>query len=182
MEILNTFLEFLNTPESAGLGPEPRLGVRSESDLVRDLDTAGGWQDLAPDRQELIRALLLLWHDHLDAGHTIAQRIGSADGAFVHGIMHRREPDYGNATYWFRRVGAHPSFPEMARLAAPLSDSPEWRATGLGTRGIWDPFAFISACEQVHQGGGSPAQEKLLRRLQRIETEVLLRRFCGHDL
>jgi hypothetical protein len=182
MEILETLLEFLHTPETAGLGPGPRPGVRSESGLARDLELVEGWRNLPPDRQELVRAMLLLWHDHLEAGHTIAQGIGSADGAFVHGIMHRREPDYANATYWFRRVGAHPSFPEIARLAMPLSDSPEWRALGLGARGVWDPFAFISACEQVQQGEGNPARERLLRELQRMESEVLLRRFCGHEL
>lgn len=182
MEILDSLLKFLNTPEPAGLGPGPRPGVRSESALTGELDALDGWRALASDRKELIRALLFLWHDHLDSAHTIAQQVGSADAAFVHGIMHRREPDYGNATYWFRRVGAHPSFPEIARLAAPLSSAPEWRALGLGSRRVWDPFAFISACEQVHQGGGDSAQEKLLRQLQGIESEVLLRRFCSHDL
>lgn len=51
-------------------------------------------------------ALWLLAGD-LDASHQISQAIDSAEGSYWHGIMHRREGDYSNAKYWFRRVGQH---------------------------------------------------------------------------
>lgn len=62
--------------------------------------------------------LLLLW-DFLDESHAISQTMegkGTPRTAdYWHGIMHRREPDAGNAAYWFRRVGSHPAFEQLGR-------------------------------------------------------------------
>src|SRR5439155_4537203 len=107
MSGMDAIQKLLATPEPPDLGPGPRPGVETEGHLNRKLDEALRQTKLSIARQQLIRALVLLWHDHLDAAHVIAQEIESADGAFIHGIMHRREPDYGNAKYWFRRVGEH---------------------------------------------------------------------------
>src|SRR5215472_18856895 len=101
---------FLATDETAELGPGPRSGVQSQTLLENRLRPMLEDSGLSQERQELIRALILLWHDHLEAAHVIAQNVEGPDGAFVHGIMHRREPDPGNAAYWFRRVGRHPAF------------------------------------------------------------------------
>jgi hypothetical protein len=52
----------------------------------------------------LVRAL---WHDAIgdwSAAHTLAQDVESADGAWVHAYLHRREGDAGNADYWYRRA------------------------------------------------------------------------------
>src|SRR5437867_2459147 len=94
----------LATPEPPELGPGPRPGVKSLPSLNPLIDHALRSCALASLPCHLIRALTLLWHDHLDAAHTIAQSIENADGSYVHGILHRREPDYGNARYWFHRV------------------------------------------------------------------------------
>lgn len=51
--------------------------------------------------------LLALWHDHRgewDRAHTLAQEVESADGAWVHAYLHRREGDLGNARYWYGRA------------------------------------------------------------------------------
>jgi hypothetical protein len=60
----------------------------------------------------LSAALRALWQDargNWDAAHRIAQDIEDADGAWVHGYLHRKEGDSGNAAYWYRRAGQHPA-------------------------------------------------------------------------
>src|SRR5262245_3188989 len=50
---------------------------------------------------ECCLSALWLWHDFLDESHQISQDIDTVSGSYWHAIMHRREPDYGNAKYWF---------------------------------------------------------------------------------
>lgn len=50
-----------------------------------------------------------LYVDELDRSHDFSQRMDCATGAFWHGIMHRREGDFSNSHYWFRRAGRHPA-------------------------------------------------------------------------
>jgi hypothetical protein len=69
-------------------------------------------------RGSLVEAGLWLLAGQLDRSHTISQSIDSADGSYWHGIMHRREGDFSNANYWFRRVGRHPV---LSRLTGYLS-------------------------------------------------------------
>ena len=59
--------------------------------------------------KETLAAGLWLYIDELDRSHTISQGISSATGSFWHGIMHRREGDFGNSHYWFNRTGYHPA-------------------------------------------------------------------------
>src|ERR1043165_203854 len=110
--------QFLTAPGPPELGPGPRPGVRSQLELNTALEGLFRALKLQPPNQQLVRALVLLWHDHLDASHMISQGIENADGSFIHAIVHRREPDYSNAKYWWRRVGAHRCFPDIARRVA----------------------------------------------------------------
>ena len=41
---------------------------------------------------------LWLLHDFLDESHSLSQEITTDTGSYWHGIMHRREPDYGRDT------------------------------------------------------------------------------------
>lgn len=177
----NAIKKLLATAEPPELGPGPRAGVQAEAALNQALARSLSESRLPAQGQQLVRALVLLWHDHLEPAHVIAQNLESADGAFVHGIMHRREPDYGNAKYWFRRVGAHEAFAEIARrvLEMPKAEGLKAVQSQLVVHGKWDPFGFVDACEQAAKRPASDARNWLLRQVQGIEMETLLDWFSG---
>jgi hypothetical protein len=162
--------QLLATAEPAALGPEKRAGTLSRADIDRALNLPG----LSPSVRELLVAVLYLWHDHLDAAHDIAQRIETADGSLVHAIMHRREPDYSNAKYWFRRAGKHAAFLALSLSAEKIldrADESDLRSRLLPNNS-WDPMAFVDAVEESSDRFKSSIP--LLRDLQRLELEALL--------
>jgi hypothetical protein len=60
------------------------------------------------------------WHN----AHALAQSVDTAEGAWVHAYLHRKEGDLSNADYWYRRAGRQrPSVSldaEWAQLARAL--------------------------------------------------------------
>jgi hypothetical protein len=120
---------------------------------------------------------LWLYHDFLDESHRISQEIETPTGSYWHGIMHRREGDFGNSKYWFRRVGRHPVFEPLRREAARLAAGASGEASFLNTQSVWDPFAFIDLCE-ANADESAPWNE-LCRRVQRVEWDLLFEFCCG---
>jgi hypothetical protein len=167
--------ELLRTSEPAGLGPGPRAGVQPKEVLESRLAKILPKTERSGEA-DLIQALVFLWHDHLQASHSISQAIEGEDGAFVHGIMHRREPDYSNAAYWFRRVGRHGAFPGLAQAATQVLETggAEDLLAKLLRKEEWDPFGFVEACEDAAESSGNESRRNLLRRIQQAEFEVLL--------
>lgn len=158
-----------------------RLRERPEPPL---LVPRGVWDPVLSERIERLeapaelRAALLLWNDHLERAHTIAQEIPTPTGSYLHGVMHRREPDYGNSKYWFRRVGAHPAFEPLYAAARKLLEGPfrdVAEAAPFGRRDAWDPFLMVDECEAAE--GRDPADPfvRFLRELQLCELEGLVR-------
>lgn len=117
-----------------------------------------------------VRAGLLLFHDHLDESHTLAQSSGNRDGDFWHAIMHRREPDYSNSKYWFRQVGDHAIFASLAESAARLAAGSTGGAA-FEASPSWDPFRFVDLCAQAARDGGS--LETLCRQIAQAEWCLL---------
>ena len=141
--------EWLGGDEPNVLGPgAPR---REMGRQILQADPRSWFPPGASIDTEMARACqagLLLRHNCLDESHTISQSIGSATGSYWHGIMHRREPDFSNAKYWFRKVGRHPVFERLATEAARLAAAHECRlARQIDGWNRWDPFAFVDACE-----------------------------------
>ena len=162
-----------NPASLPSLGPEPRAGALPLDTCQNHIETTIAGNAIGFASAKLIRAAALLWHDHLEESHNHSQDIRDSDGSFLHGIMHRREPDYPNAKYWFNQTGRHEAFPEISKRAHSIVTGTELSHLG---EGEWDPFAMIDA---VSQAQPKSSEYKLLQNVQRIEFEVLLERFCG---
>jgi len=109
----------------------------------------------------LVRAGLYLYFSCWQEAHELAQEIETPDGSYWHAIVHRQEPDPGNAGYWFRRVGAHPIYPALCRAAAEA---------GYQGGPRWDPIAFVDYCERARPGS---AEEAIALQVQRAEWQLL---------
>jgi hypothetical protein len=131
-----------------------------------------------PQRTRLnLSAGLLQIHDFWHASHDAAQRaddLGEREfSAYWHGIAHRREPDAGNAAYWFRRVGKHPVHKPLAEAGRTLLDQEgdAQLADRLIPGGAWNSMVMIELCTQARPG---TREETLARKLQRLEMWLLL--------
>jgi hypothetical protein len=120
-------------------------------------------------------ALAGLWlrHDALDECHRIVQDVISPTGSFWHAIMHRREGDFSNAKYWYRRCESHHVIRMMGAVASSIaadfaSDRLVAHAVGEG----WNPIGFVDLVKAVHNKPSDPRFD-LAVRLQRAEWEGL---------
>lgn len=129
----------------------PKLEFRGA--LVADLSAApvGVLADGKPIRShehlELVRGGLLYAVAALHPAHIIFQENSTALGSYWHGMLHRREGDFGNACYWFRQAG---TIPALRALPA------------------FDPAAFTMLC--ARSKGATPE----LLELQVREWETLM--------
>lgn len=132
-----------------------------------------------------VKSGLYLWNDSLHASHELSQDLHTATGSYLHGIMHRMEPDYSNAKYWFRQVGDHPVYDELKRWLAATSDETkkQWEAACPAaqakefnlwlTKGAWDPYIFVDLVSGALRGSAD-RWIPVLQRLQKVEIMLLL--------
>jgi hypothetical protein len=129
--------------------PDPRRLVDLETLTLESIAYGRPIHD--PAMLACCHSALWLLHDYLDQSHRLSQEIETPSGSYWHGIMHRREPDFSNAKYWFRHVGEHPIFPQLAadirahlsRGTAPVPEAAQF----LTEQSRWDPMRFIDLCE-----------------------------------
>ena len=109
------------------------------------------------DAKPELAAGLWLYVDELERSHSVSQKIASPTGSYWHAIMHRREGDFSNSHYWFRRTGWHPA---MGRIDTAGGGA------GSGTEiGHYDAHEFVDRVERATQrGGDSPELASLQRR------------------
>jgi hypothetical protein len=151
----------------------PASQMRPRLETLDDKALLGGAKVVDRSMADACRAALWLRFDFLDQSHEISQEIHTSAGSYWHAILHRREPDWANAKYWFARVGEHAIFPDLAREAASVARKFEHQAQTrwLADSGKWDPLRFVDLCEDAHRSGGG--LEDLCRQVQWVEWRLL---------
>ena len=167
-----------NTPPDLDGGPRP--GVTPLKTLALDVDKFTHSFPLDENVAPLLKCVAFLWHDHHDAAHDLCQDNHSLEGSFLHAMVHRREPDYWNAKYWFRKVEMHPVFIPLAQDAVQeiRSSKLETLTNQVVPGGIWDAFGFVDAVEQAAAKAFKDPTTPVLRQIQRLEFDHL----TGHLL
>ena len=130
-----------------------------------DETISGGMEIADPKMFALVRGALLNAVDALDDAHRIFQEDPSDLGSYWHGVMHRREGDFDNARYWFRRAGRLPISDRMHAAAAQVS-------ANMAKQTSWDASLLTGLCEQAKFGDTEAIPECV--RLQRVEFDELL--------
>ena len=157
------------------LSPQPlgpgETSAAKESEIAA-LDSAALFADSAKisnaDLAECCLSGIWLGFNFLNKSHDLSQNLKSQSGSYWHAIMHRREPDYSNSAYWFKRVGDHPLFKDIAEAIADTvkEASPALQALAKN----FDPYAFNDICEAAYTGNQDTA---ICEAIQLIEWKLL---------
>ncbi len=97
---LEAVLNQLKLPRLSSTDPEPM------PDLVSNIESSFDETMNVDPGLRALKSLLLLQAGALEKAHAIVQSMTTLEAAYVHGIIHRVEGDFGNARYWFHRAGA----------------------------------------------------------------------------
>lgn len=161
-----------NLHELIALAPLPGLGEGPTC-----ATTAQGVQQFlksSPNlRGTVSEAALWLLAGDLNRSHNVSQTLETREGSYWHGVMHRREGDFWNAKYWFRRVGNHPVFGQLAGYLESIneelvaSDLPVADLTRVATL----PATLVDRCEQAVKENSS--QVPILQRICWFEWQFL---------
>ena len=170
-----SFWRRLRTDRPPALDQGPRPGVLSVSEVGGAVAGVADEARLEPAGRRCLLATALLYHDHHNEAHDLVQDLTDADGALIHAILHRREPDFWNARYWFRRAGDHPAYrAAYEALPHPVEAETVEAKRRLTVTGTVDPNALVDACEHAY---GRPSGDPLvvyLEAVQQAEFEALV--------
>jgi hypothetical protein len=120
---------------------------------------------------------LYLWNGSMDSSHTISQDLENRTGSYLHGILHRLEPDYSNAKYWFRMAGGHPDGDLLQKETLKLLQESGNEALYLKftQKTGWNPGLLTDMVEAALQTRGTGDEVLLLEQIQAIELRLLLK-------
>jgi hypothetical protein len=145
------------------------LVVKGTAAEIASQLVATALQDPALKGKQTLEAGLWLYVDDLERSHAVSQKLTRPSGSFWHAIMHRREGDFSNSHYWYRKAGQHPV---ISRI-----DSGGGGA-GAGTAiGRYEPHDFVDRVERAYKQQSDSSD---LVALQRLEW-VALFEWCAEN-
>jgi hypothetical protein len=127
--------------------------------------------------QASLHAGLWLLADDLPQAHAICQDVPDAYGSAWHAHLHRREGDFSNAKYWWRRASdvkwqAPGEAPLHEQVSELLENTPPellgWRSD---VRRQYDPSKFVDLVEKFPDAEGRVGE--ILVTVQRLEWASL---------
>lgn len=128
---------------------------------------------------DALKSAFFIRADAFDDAHQLAQEIPTDLGNWCHAVLHRREPDTWNSSYWYRRV--HPRegvFEKIAReaLQAVLQPPPALKNLfqKMRSSGRFQPLDFVECCDAALARGESSEEVSTLLKLQNIEWRALV--------
>jgi hypothetical protein len=133
-----------------------------------------------PDEAAAALAGIWLWVDALDECHRIAQDLVTSTGSFWHAVMHRREGDFSNAKYWYRRCTGHHVMKMLGAVAA--SDIEGFQSDRVVARvisGGWNPDGLVDLVDAMHDKPSDPRYQVAVK-LQQLEWGGLFD-YCIHE-
>ncbi|MDX1927296.1 MAG: hypothetical protein SFV81_12315 [Pirellulaceae bacterium] len=167
-------LELIENAPLSGLaaGPKCKSTAQQIETLLVNIPALQG---------SLTEAGLWLLAGELDRSHSVSQSLETAEGSYWHGIMHRREGDFWNAKYWFRRVGRHPVLEQLASFLGANENAQQFvSSTPLPIRELSSPTkvaeVLVECCERALSS--KPEQVNALQRICWLEWQFLFLYGC----
>jgi hypothetical protein len=186
LELLSRLTELVEimTADTLALAPKHIVDKQLDQELnmlYKQVQQQLGTSQISRERSQATLGLisgLYLWNGNLDSSHTISQDLENRTGSYLHGILHRMEPDYSNAKYWFRMAGGHPDGEQLQHETLKLlQDSTSGNASlylRFSHNKGWDPGLLTDLVEETLRKGKSAVEVTLLERIQAIELRLLL--------
>jgi hypothetical protein len=186
LDLLSRLAELVEiiTVDTLALAPKHIVDKQLEEELNllnKQVQQQQGTGQISRERSQAALGLisgLYLWNGNLDSSHTISQDLENRTGSYLHGILHRMEPDYSNAKYWFRMAGGHPEGERLQQetlnlLLDSTTGNEELYQRFSHSKG-WNPALLTDQVEEALRKGKSTDEVTLLERIQAIELRLLL--------
>lgn len=119
---------------------------------------------------------LYIWNGSMDNSHRISQDLENNTGSYLHGILHRMEPDYSNAKYWFRMAGGHPVGKQLQQNTLELlrESGNEALIQKLSHETSWNPVLFTDIVATTLKAHGNGNDIATLEQIQALELRLLM--------